>query len=51
VYTLVGQTDDAIRCLEKAIQNGFGHREWLENDTDLYALRGNPRFEALRRKL
>jgi TolB-like protein/Flp pilus assembly protein TadD len=51
VYTLVGQTDDAIECLEKAVQNGFGHREWLENDTDLNALRGDPRFEALRRKL
>jgi len=51
VYALVGQTDDAIGCLEKAIQNGFGHREWLENDTDLNVLRGDPRFEALRRKL
>src|SRR5512135_2573811 len=51
VYTLVGQTDDAIGCLEKAVQNGFGHREWLENDSDLDALRGDPRFEALRRKL
>jgi TolB-like protein/Flp pilus assembly protein TadD len=51
VYTLVGRLDDAIGCLEKAIQNGFGHREWLENDSDLDALRGDPRFEALRRKL
>jgi TolB-like protein/Flp pilus assembly protein TadD len=51
VYALVGQTDDAIGCLEKAIQNGFGHREWLENDSDLNSLRGDPRFEALRRKL
>src|SRR5512135_11005 len=51
VYGLVGQTDDAIGCLEKAVQNGFGHREWLENDSDLDALRGDPRFEALRRKL
>jgi adenylate cyclase len=51
VYALVGQTDDAIECLEKAIQNGFGHREWLENDSDLNSLRGDPRFEALRRKL
>ena len=51
VYALVGQIDDAIRCLEKAIQNGFGHREWLENDSDLNSLRSDPRFEALRRKL
>jgi len=51
VYALVGQTDDAIGCLEKAIQNGFGHREWLENDSDLASLRGDPRFEALRKRL
>jgi TolB-like protein/Flp pilus assembly protein TadD len=51
VYALVGQTDDAIGCLEKAVQNGFGHREWLENDTDLNTLRGDPRFEALRKRL
>jgi serine/threonine protein kinase/Flp pilus assembly protein TadD len=51
VYALAGQTDDAIGCLEKAVQNGFGHREWLEHDTDLNPLRGDPRFEALRRKL
>jgi tetratricopeptide (TPR) repeat protein len=51
VYTLLGRSDDAIGCLERAIQNGFGHREWLENDSDLDALRGDLRFEALRRKL
>jgi serine/threonine protein kinase/tetratricopeptide (TPR) repeat protein len=51
VYALAGQTDDAIGCLEKAIQNGFGHREWLENDSDLDSVRGDPRFEVLRRKL
>jgi serine/threonine protein kinase/tetratricopeptide (TPR) repeat protein len=51
VYTMMGQTDDAIACLEKAIQNGFGHREWLENDSDLAALRGDPRFEALQKRI
>jgi len=51
VYTLVGRLDDAIGCLEKAVQNGFGHKEWLENDSDLEPLRGDPRFEALRKKL
>jgi Flp pilus assembly protein TadD len=51
VYALVGRLDDAIGCLEKAVQNGFGHKEWLENDSDLEPLRGDPRFEALRKKL
>jgi adenylate cyclase len=50
-YALLGEPDAAISCLEKAVQNGFGHREWLENDSTLDSLRVNPRFEAVRRKL
>jgi tetratricopeptide (TPR) repeat protein len=50
-YVSLGMTEDAIICLEKAVQNGFGHREWLENDSDLDALRADPRFEALRKRL
>ncbi len=48
---LGGKHEDAIRCLDKAIQNGFGHREWLEHDSDLNALRQDPRFQALLKKL
>jgi len=51
VYALGGRTDEAIKLLDKAIDNGFGHREWLENDTDLDSLRADPRFEALLKKL
>ncbi len=51
VYAVLGRADDAITCLEKAVQNGFGHREWLENDADLDSLRSDPRFEALRKKV
>jgi len=51
VYALGGRPDDAIRLLDKAIDNGFGHREWLENDTDLDSLRADPRFETLLKKL
>jgi tetratricopeptide (TPR) repeat protein len=51
VYALLGKIDDAISCLEKAIQNGFGHREWLENDSDLDSLRGDRKFQALLKRL
>jgi serine/threonine protein kinase/tetratricopeptide (TPR) repeat protein len=47
VYANVGQSEEAISCLERAIQNGFGHWEWLEHDSDLESLRGHPRFLAL----
>ena len=51
VYALGGMLDDAFECLDRAIENGFGHREWLENDTDLDSLRADPRFKALQQKL
>lgn len=50
-YALLGRSDDAIACLEKANLHGFGHREWVEHDSDLDSLRADPRFEALRRRL
>ena len=50
-YALLGMTEAALDCLERAIQNGFGHREWIENDSDLDSLRAEPRFEALKKRL
>jgi adenylate cyclase len=51
VYALAGQADDALNCLEKATKNGFGHRAWIENDSDLDAIRGTPRFAQLLQRL
>jgi serine/threonine protein kinase/tetratricopeptide (TPR) repeat protein len=50
-FSLMGETEKALQCLEKAVACGFGHKEWLEHDSDLDALRGNPRFQALVNKL
>lgn len=51
LHALQGSTDDAIACLERAIRNGFGHREWLENDSDMDSIRSDPRFQALLSKV
>jgi serine/threonine protein kinase/tetratricopeptide (TPR) repeat protein len=51
VYALGGMSDRAFACLDRAIENGFGHREWIENDTDLDSLRADPRFTALQQRL
>jgi tetratricopeptide (TPR) repeat protein len=51
VYSLGGMVDDAIGCLDKAVANGFGHREWLLNDGDLDNVREDPRFQTLLQKL
>jgi adenylate cyclase len=49
-YAVQGERDDALTCLEKALQLGFGLRGWIENDTDLTSLREDPRFKAILEK-
>jgi serine/threonine protein kinase/Flp pilus assembly protein TadD len=44
---LLGEAEEALRCLENAVKFGFGHKSWLEHDSDLDSLRSNPRFQAL----
>jgi Flp pilus assembly protein TadD len=39
--------EDAMACLEKAIDKGFGHKEWIEHDPDLTPLRNHPRYIAI----
>jgi serine/threonine protein kinase/Flp pilus assembly protein TadD len=51
IYALGGMTNQAIDHLDQAVRNGFGHREWIDNDTDLDSLREDPRFQALRQKM
>ena len=50
-YANAGEKEEALACIEKAIQNGFGHKEWLENDSDLDSLRAEPRFQAMLQRL
>jgi serine/threonine protein kinase/Flp pilus assembly protein TadD len=49
-FALEGQTKEAILTLQKAIDNGFGHWSWIEHDSDLDTLRGDPEFTALLEK-
>ena len=46
-YAVQGEADAAIGCLEQAVGLGYGHREWIQNDTDLDSLRADPRFQAI----
>lgn len=46
VHALQGRTDAALDWLAKAKQNGFANRDQLAIDTDLDALRDDPRFKA-----
>jgi len=47
MYALQGSTDQAFRLLDKALDNGFAQKDWIEHDTDLSSLRGDPRFRTL----
>jgi tetratricopeptide (TPR) repeat protein len=46
-YVALKRTDDAMNCLERAVDKGFGHKEWIDHDPDLDPLRENLRFQAL----
>jgi len=47
VYSLQGQIERAIDCLEGALKHGFAHKEWIEHDSDLNPLHDQPRYQAL----
>jgi adenylate cyclase len=46
-YAIQGEPEEALNCLEKAVQLGFGLKGWAENDPDLNLLHSNSRFQAL----
>lgn len=46
-YALLGESDKALICLEKALRQGFCHKGWLQNDPDLTSLRSHPRFHLM----
>jgi adenylate cyclase len=50
-YSLLGESDQALDLIEKAVRNGYGHKEWLENDPDFASLHNHPRFQALIQRL
>ena len=46
-YALLGMAEEALSSLETALDKGFGHKEWLEHDSDLDSIRATPRFQAI----
>ena len=47
MYALLGSPDDALNCLEKAVDKGYGQKDWVEHDSDLDSLRELPRFQRI----
>ncbi|MGB5162356.1 MAG: hypothetical protein WBQ27_14645, partial [Thermoanaerobaculia bacterium] len=47
VYSLAGELDRALECIEKSVSSGLAYIEWLRQDSNLDPLRDHPRFQAL----
>jgi adenylate cyclase len=50
-YALQGDIDRSLELLARAVELGWGNRDWLETDSDLDSLRADPRFIALLKKM
>lgn len=44
---VAGRRDEALNYLAEAVDHGYKHAEWMEADSDLTSLHGDPRFEAI----
>ncbi|MGI9044915.1 MAG: protein kinase domain-containing protein [Gemmatimonadaceae bacterium] len=47
MYSLLGNPDEALNCLEKAVDKGYGQKDWVEHDKDLDSLRDLHRFQRI----
>jgi adenylate cyclase len=46
-YAMEGDSEKSLDLLERAVENGWGDRAWLETDSDLESLRDDDRFKAI----
>ena len=51
IYSLAGETDEALDCFATCIENGFSYRDWAEHDSNLDPIRTDPRFTDLMTRL
>jgi adenylate cyclase len=50
-FAVLGQADRAIETFTRAVNLGFGNRQWIEEDPDFDGIRDDPRFVAVMRSL
>ena len=51
VFCLLGLTERALDCVERAAAAGLTQKGWYEHDSNLDTLRAHRRFQALLGKL
>jgi TolB-like protein/Flp pilus assembly protein TadD len=47
LYSLIGRPEEAVYYLGKAVDAGFAHRRYLENDGDFDPIRNHPKYIEL----
>ena len=47
VFSQAHEIEQSVRMLERAVEAGFGHKAWIQNDSDFDPLRSDERFKAL----
>ena len=47
MYSMLGNADEALNALEKAVDKGYGQKDWVAHDSDLDSLRELPRFQRI----
>jgi len=47
MYALLGNPDESLSCLERAVDKGYGQKDWVAHDSDLDSLRDLPRFQSI----
>jgi adenylate cyclase len=47
IYSISGEIDKAVSMLERSVNAGFGHWNWIENDSDFEPLHNHPGYQAL----
>jgi adenylate cyclase len=47
MHAVLGNPDEALNYLEKAVDKGYGQKDWVEHDSDLNSLRNLPRFQRI----
>ena len=51
IFSLAGEIEEALNCLERAVAYGLIQKGWYEHDSNLDPLRTHPRFLALMERL
>jgi TolB-like protein/Tfp pilus assembly protein PilF len=51
IRAMAGAPDAALDCAERAVAAGLRNQGWFQHDSNLDAIRGHPRFQALMARL